>query len=66
MSKHPAAVALGSIKTPKKATASRANGLRGGRPRSRYCPMCELYLKAREYECARCGMTTERVPTPDA
>jgi len=32
MSKNPAAVALGKIKTPKKAAASRKNGKLGGRP----------------------------------
>jgi len=31
--KNPAAVALGSIKTPKKAAASRKNGKLGGRPK---------------------------------
>lgn len=31
--KHPAAVALGSIKSAKKAKASRRNGKLGGRPR---------------------------------
>jgi len=31
--KNPAAVALGKIKTPKKAASSRKNGKLGGRPR---------------------------------
>lgn len=33
MTKNPAAVALGSIKSKKKAKASRENGKKGGRPR---------------------------------
>lgn len=33
MKKNPAAVALGSIKTEKKARAARQNGKKGGRPR---------------------------------
>jgi len=33
--KNPAAVALGSIKTPKKAAASRKNGKLGGRPKQK-------------------------------
>jgi hypothetical protein len=37
--KNPAAVALGKIKTPKKAKASRKNGKLGGRP-TRKCEMC--------------------------
>jgi hypothetical protein len=32
MAKNPAAVALGSIKSPKKANSSRENGKKGGRP----------------------------------
>lgn len=33
LSKNPAAVALGSIKSKKKAKASRENGKKGGRPK---------------------------------
>jgi hypothetical protein len=33
MKKNPAAVALGSIKTEKKAKSSRENGKKGGRPK---------------------------------
>lgn len=33
MDKNPAAVALGSIRTPKKAASSRENGKKGGRPK---------------------------------
>jgi len=33
MNKNPAAVALGSIKTKKKAEAARKNGKKGGRPK---------------------------------
>jgi hypothetical protein len=33
--KNPAAVALGKIKSPKKAAASRKNGKLGGRPRKK-------------------------------
>lgn len=40
MPKNPAAVALGSIKSKKKARAARANGKKGGRPR-KVCKYCE-------------------------
>ena len=33
MNKNPAAVALGKIKSPRKAESSRKNGLLGGRPK---------------------------------
>lgn len=35
MDKNPAAVALGSIKSKKKAKASRENGKKGGRPKKK-------------------------------
>lgn len=35
MSKNPAAVALGSIRSKKKAEASRENGKKGGRPKKK-------------------------------
>ena len=35
MNKNPHAVALGSIKTKKKARASRLNGKKGGRPKKK-------------------------------
>jgi hypothetical protein len=35
LKKNPAAVALGKIKTPKKAAASRKNGKLGGRPKQK-------------------------------
>lgn len=39
MKKNPAAVALGSMKSEKKAHAARENGKKGGRPRE--CESCE-------------------------
>jgi hypothetical protein len=36
--KNPAAVALGSIKTPKKAKTSAENGKKGGRPKKKPAP----------------------------
>jgi hypothetical protein len=36
--KNPAAVALGSIKTEKKAEAARKNGKKGGRPKNKLPP----------------------------
>jgi hypothetical protein len=35
MPKNPAAVALGRMKSPAKAAASRANGKKGGRPKKK-------------------------------
>ena len=39
MPKNPAAVALGSIKSKKKARASRLNGKKGGRPKKTPTPI---------------------------
>lgn len=39
---HAAAVALGSMRSPRKADASRSNGALGGRPSSGLCPVREL------------------------
>lgn len=56
--KNAAAVALGSIKTEKKAKASRENGKLGGRPAP--CPECKTNrwktkVKGSQYECRHCG-----------
>lgn len=50
--KNPAAVALGSIKSKKKAKAARENGKKGGRPTIYYCDQCgfEKKLKRGEYK----------------
>ena len=45
MPKNPAAVALGSIKSKKKARASRLNGKKGGRPKKTPTPINEDNLK---------------------
>ena len=37
--KNPAAVALGSIKSEKKAKSSRENGKKGGRPKNKVCSL---------------------------
>jgi hypothetical protein len=39
--KNPSAVSLGSIKTKKKAKASRENGKKGGRPKKYKCNKCK-------------------------
>lgn len=49
--KHPGAFALGSIKSEKKAKASKENGKKGGRPKNR--PEC-LHGVPKEYACPAC------------
>jgi hypothetical protein len=45
LTKNPAAVALGSIRSPKKARASRENGKKGGRPKKKENKMAETYVE---------------------
>ena len=62
--KNPAAVSLGrlggkasgQVKSEAKAIAARLNGRKGGRPKDRYCEMCDTWTAARE--CKPCGMPT--------
>lgn len=63
---NPAAVALGSISTDRKAAAARLNGAKGGRPKNPPCEKCEgtrwktvekkngkrLVVECRNEECA--------------
>jgi len=60
MTKHPAAVALGRLgglaRSPKKAAAARKNGRKGGRPKRRYCEMCDRFTNLPE--CKACGAET--------
>lgn len=58
-----AASAMGSASTPAKAAAARANGRKGGRPRKRYCRICDAHgivteISAEDAErdgmCAEC------------
>lgn len=41
--KNPAAVALGSIKSKKKAAAARINGKKGGRPKKHHCTRADCF-----------------------
>lgn len=45
MPKNPAAVALGSVKSEKKAAAARENGKKGGRPKKVVIPSAEVDVK---------------------
>lgn len=42
MNKNPAAVALGSMKSDKKAAAARENGKKGGRPKKVVIPSAQV------------------------
>lgn len=62
--KNPHAVALGSIKTPKRAAASRKNGKLGGRPKvAQKCPrvgcgvICESWRAAIKHCMGRARLT---------
>ena len=46
--RNPAAVALGSIKTAKKAAAARVNGLKGGRPKKALERAATIVLQEQE------------------
>jgi len=59
-----AARILGSIRSKKKAAASRENGKLGGRPANRYCQECgesyapnsqRVYCKKRQSDFQECG-----------
>jgi hypothetical protein len=59
MSKNPSAVALGSMRSPKKAESSRRNGQLGGyQKHKRYCEMCDEWVQATE--CPACGADTSK------
>ena len=55
---HKAAVALGSIKSRKKAVASRRNGKLGGRPSSGLCSERELRRRVRQFLSGKLSETS--------